>query len=171
MSFFFFFFFFFFNDTATTEIYTLSLHDALPIFFMFNYEGYKEATPNPATYTVPDDAQLRGDFSNLRDAQGRLITIYDPATGRLENGQWVRDPFPGNVIPSNRIDPMARRLTEYFLRPNSTAPAGTDPWRNNFVFAPNLAYDTFRNIASKVDQNASDKTRVFVRYGQNKRTE
>src|SRR5450432_4926238 len=30
-SFFFFFFFFFFNDTATTEIYTLSLHDALPI--------------------------------------------------------------------------------------------------------------------------------------------
>src|SRR5258707_9417061 len=26
------FFFFFFNDTATTEIYTLSLHDALPIF-------------------------------------------------------------------------------------------------------------------------------------------
>src|SRR5256884_4108909 len=28
-----FFFFFFFNDTATTEIYTLSLHDALPIFF------------------------------------------------------------------------------------------------------------------------------------------
>src|SRR5574340_1295089 len=28
----FFFFFFFFNDTATTEIYTLSLHDALPIF-------------------------------------------------------------------------------------------------------------------------------------------
>ena len=40
-------------------------------FFMFNYEGYKEATPNPATYTVPDDAQLRGDFSNLRDAQGR----------------------------------------------------------------------------------------------------
>ena len=70
-------------------------------FFMFNYEGYKEATPNPATYTVPDEAQLRGDFSNLRDAQGRLITIYDPATGRLENGQWVRDPFPGNVIPQS----------------------------------------------------------------------
>src|SRR6266699_7162524 len=33
LSHFFFFFFFFFNDTATTEIYTLSLHDALPICF------------------------------------------------------------------------------------------------------------------------------------------
>ncbi len=140
-------------------------------FFMFNYEGYKEATPNPTTYTVPDEAQLRGDFSNLRDAQGRLITIYDPATGRLENGQWVRDPFPGNVIPATRIDPMAKKLTQYFLRPNSAAPAGSDPWRNNFVFAPNLAFDTFKNIATKVDQNVSDKTKIFVRYGQNKRTE
>src|SRR5205085_3349981 len=102
-------------------------------FFMFNYEGYKEATPNPATFTVPDDAQLRGDFSNLRDAAGRLITIYDPATGRLVNGQWVRDPFPGNVIPANRIDPMAQRLSQYFLQPNASAPSGSDPWRNNFV--------------------------------------
>src|SRR5260370_41133130 len=33
----FFFFFFFFNDTATTEIYTLSLHDALPIFKATSY--------------------------------------------------------------------------------------------------------------------------------------
>src|SRR5256885_16987038 len=33
-----FFFFFFFNDTATTEIYTLSLHDALPILFGLHEE-------------------------------------------------------------------------------------------------------------------------------------
>ena len=32
-------FFFFFNDTATTEIYTLSLHDALPIQFSGNITG------------------------------------------------------------------------------------------------------------------------------------
>jgi hypothetical protein len=136
-------------------------------FFMFNYEGYKEATPNPATYTVPDEAQLRGDFSGLRDAQGRLITIYDPATGRDVNGVWTRDPFPGNVIPQNRIDPVARNIATYFLRPNQAAPAGSDPWRNNFLFAPNLAYDTFRNIATKVDHNFSEKTRMFVRYAYN----
>ena len=39
--FFFFLFFFFFNDTATTEIYTLSLHDALPIY------GRKESLQRP----------------------------------------------------------------------------------------------------------------------------
>src|SRR5437667_12676722 len=31
-------FFFFFNDTATTEIYTLSLHDALPIWFSIGHD-------------------------------------------------------------------------------------------------------------------------------------
>ena len=140
-------------------------------FFMFNFEGYNEATPNPATYTVPDAAQLRGDFSNLRDAQGRLITIYDPSTGRNVNGVWTRDPFPNNQIPSNRINPMAQQFLQYFLQPNTAPPAGTDPWRNNFVFAPNLAFDDFHNYATKVDQVLSDKTRMFVRYAYNKRTE
>ncbi len=140
-------------------------------FFMFNFEGYNEATPNPATYTVPDDAQLRGDFSNLRDAQGRQITIYDPATGRLEGTQWVRDPFPNNQIPDSRINPMARQFLQYLLRPNSTAPAGSDPWRNNFVFAPNLAFDDFYNYATKIDQVLSNKTRMYFRYAYNKRTE
>src|SRR5204863_9675488 len=35
--------FFFFNDTATTEIYTLSLHDALPIYGR-NYVGWMKST-------------------------------------------------------------------------------------------------------------------------------
>lgn len=139
-------------------------------FFMFNYEGYRESTPNPTTLTFPDEAQRRGDFSNLRDAQGRLIVIYDPATGRMENGQWVRDPFPGNIIPPERINPIAQRLLENYPLPNITPTSG-DPWRNNFLFAPNLAADDFYNIASKVDQNVSDRTKMFFRYAQNKRTE
>src|SRR6266496_6669623 len=55
-SFYFFcFFFFFFNDTATTEIYTLSLHDALPICFAF------AAAPQWRTEALPrcKPAQLR----------------------------------------------------------------------------------------------------------------
>ncbi len=107
-------------------------------FFMFNYEGYKELTPNPVTYTVPDAAQLRGDFSNLRDAQGRLITIYDPNTGRLENGQWVRDPFPGNRIPAQPHRPGGADVWRSISCSRTAAPAGGDPWRNNFLFAPNL---------------------------------
>src|SRR5260221_3594363 len=40
------FFFFFFNDTATTEIYTLSLHDALPILLAFGSDWFV-APPTP----------------------------------------------------------------------------------------------------------------------------
>jgi hypothetical protein len=140
-------------------------------FFMFTFEGYQELTPNQATYTVPDDAQLRGDFSNLRNAQGQLITIYDPNTGTLNaNGQWVREPFFNNIIPDNRINPIARNLAKYFLRPNQV-PVSGDPWRQNFLAAPNLADDTYYNVATKVDQNFSDRTRMFFRYGYNTRAE
>src|SRR5256885_14644416 len=41
-----FFFFFFFNDTATTEIYTLSLHDALPIYGIRGLVGRSPITPD-----------------------------------------------------------------------------------------------------------------------------
>src|SRR2546430_17710672 len=44
--------FFFFNDTATTEIYTLSLHDALPICIV----GVAKSTNNGATFSTPFDA-------------------------------------------------------------------------------------------------------------------
>src|SRR5258708_36146858 len=50
--------FFFFNDTATTEIYTLSLHDALPIFELFEQKHYRFVTLDAAlsdpAYNTPD---------------------------------------------------------------------------------------------------------------------
>src|SRR5256885_13823758 len=46
------FLFFFFNDTATTEIYTLSLHDALPICFKTGYVGSRFPIPNRMTLFI-----------------------------------------------------------------------------------------------------------------------
>src|SRR6267142_1947120 len=58
----FFFFFFFFNDTATTEIYTLSLHDALPIFGGLGHLGVQFAVKmgfrTVAIARGPDKAEL-----------------------------------------------------------------------------------------------------------------
>src|SRR5690348_18512820 len=50
-----FFLFFFFNDTATTEIYTLSLHDALPIYLYFNIVRRAE---DPQLFSHPADAKI-----------------------------------------------------------------------------------------------------------------
>src|SRR3712207_8143681 len=59
---------FFFNDTATTEIYTLSLHDALPIFF----GGYQIVNGNPDTegQSYALSWVLNNSFLNLPSASG-----------------------------------------------------------------------------------------------------
>ncbi|MCI0628058.1 MAG: carboxypeptidase regulatory-like domain-containing protein [Acidobacteria bacterium] len=62
--------------------------------------------------TAPQPEMLNGDFSRLlgtqvgTDALGRPVRegqIYDPATLQQVNGQFVADPFPGNIIPANRL--------------------------------------------------------------------
>ncbi len=139
-------------------------------FFLFQYEGYREGTPRPLVGSVPTEAMRRGDFSDYRDDSGRLITIYDPATGRLVNGAWVRDAFPENKIPESRIDPVARRLLQYYPLPNTTTP-GSSSWRNNLAFLDHVARDTFHNWLVKLDHNFSDRDRVFVRFAYNQRQE
>src|SRR6266480_3288805 len=77
-----FFFFFFFNDTATTEIYTLSLHDVLPIFF------HSEPVEEPAA--AVDDASLRSLESERSPSEATV------AAEMAELTNWRReisDPF------------------------------------------------------------------------------
>src|SRR2546430_10305617 len=58
---------FFFNDTATTEIYTLSLHDALPIFLVLDAEGGADGAPALGEFAVGDDqGPLAGDRKSTR---------------------------------------------------------------------------------------------------------
>jgi hypothetical protein len=78
------------------------------LFWFFAYEGIKQSEPEPTFSTVPTEAQRNGDFSALLNINNNY-RIYDPATGRLENGRIVRDPFPGNIIPSNRISPHCEK--------------------------------------------------------------
>src|SRR2546422_11334435 len=66
------FIFFFFNDTATTEIYTLSLHDALPICRPL---GVRERHPLPRLRHVRDHRRLdRGDLVPALDARSEEHT-------------------------------------------------------------------------------------------------
>jgi len=139
-------------------------------FFLFTGEKYREGTPAPLFSTVPTQAFKNGDFSNLVDASGRLITIYDPATGRDVNGVWTRDPFPGNMIPANRINPTARAIAQYFPDPNNTDPA-VAPWQRNLAWAEHFNKDLFWNWVGKVDHNFGVNDRAFFRWAENERNE
>ncbi len=101
-------------------------------FFFHNMERTTAKDYNQTGFTtLPVDDFKQGDFSRLfdanftgnassgtnvgNDALGRGVrfgAIYDPATSRLVDGTWVRDPFPGNVIPRNRWSPVSAKILE-----------------------------------------------------------
>src|SRR2546430_16620090 len=70
------FFFFFFNDTATTEIYTLSLHDALPIcrkkLFIWGWEDYSDVFPDTGRHRTEFAVRSEEHTSELQ-SQSNLV--------------------------------------------------------------------------------------------------
>ena len=134
-------------------------------FFFVNYEGYRNREGRLFTQTVPTAAELQGDFSALS------TIIYDPLTqcgaygnpactaAQLANTAPQRSPFPGNIIPAARINPVAKAYANfpYFALP-------TDPgFVNNFNRYANAGGNNDQ-INVRGDQNISDKQRLFLRY-------
>jgi carboxypeptidase family protein/TonB-dependent receptor-like protein len=133
-------------------------------FFFGAVEWLYDLFPEPLSQTVPTAAMRAGDFSSLL-AQG--ITIYDPQTAQLVNGRVVRAPFPGNIIPADRINPVATAVLKYFPLPNQP---GDSQGRNNFFYT-NPRTDDFYSTSTRVDHRLTDKQQVFVRYTRNHRRE
>ena len=80
-------------------------------FFFFNWEGLRLDQETLLEFTPPTAAQRNGDFSLTTLGTPQTAVIYDPLT---------QLPFPGNQIPANRIDPIAKRIMEYVPLPNTT---------------------------------------------------
>ena len=133
-------------------------------FFFGALEWLYDQFPEPGPQTVPSTAMRAGDFSALL-AQG--IVIYDPATARLVNGRVVRTPFAGNIIPSNRLSPIAQNVLRFYPDPNQPGDASG---RNNY-FSVNPRSDDFYSISTRVDHKVTDKQQLFVRYTRNDRRE
>jgi hypothetical protein len=138
-------------------------------FFFFAGEAYGEDLhyPNESITSVPTAAQKRGDFSRTFDNAGRLIQIFDPLTGRFEGNSWVRDPFPGNMIPSQRINPTSAQIVSLYPDPNSSTP-GSPEWQNNFVLSPNKGRFDFHNYSARLDHNFNSRQRIYGRWSWNR---
>ena len=77
-------------------------------FFFIGYQRLHEKKLRQVDATTPTELMKAGNF-NFPGVTSNVI--YDPATTRRDsNGNWTRDPFPGNIIPANRFDPVARNL-------------------------------------------------------------
>ena len=95
--------------------------------FFATWERTRQLTSFETTSTVPTLLNRNGDFSDLRSTAGKLIAIYDPATGSTAG---TRLPFAGNVIPASRFDTVAKAAMGYFPLPNRV---GTGTNANNFI--------------------------------------
>lgn len=141
------------------------------LFFLGSYENLRQVIPDPFVTSVPTEAQRRGDFSQTyygaTNGVNQLQTIYDPSTTRLVNGNYVRDPFPGNIIPNDRINPVAARVLS--LVPLGNTAGNPVTGLNNLATAGNSRKftDFFPSYTGRVDYNWNETTRMFVRYSRN----
>jgi len=141
------------------------------IFFFGDYEGLRRRQGTVLTGTVPTLAERNSgftDFSDLlnnvgstrTDALGRTFvggTIFDPATTRAVGTNFVRDPFPGNILPGGRLDPNAIALLNLFPLPTSGGVT------QNFASSPKLKED--RNaFDARMDINFSQNNQLFFRF-------
>lgn len=127
------------------------------LFFFFSYEGIRQPNPNPLAGTTPTPAMRNGDFSNLL-AINASYQIYDPLTGVADGTRVRRLPLPNNIIPQNRINPVARNLLQYFPAPNA---AGGADGRNNF-FGNAAQRDNWDNYLGRLDFNSSANNKLFL---------
>ena len=132
-------------------------------FFMGSFEGLRERSFAERLTTVPTDRERTGDFTNTRASATQVINIFDPSTTRPNptGAGSIRDLFPGNAIPVNRFDPVARNAMAYYPRANQVGDPGT--FRNNFYNNGAAKIDT-NNFDFRVDHNLSDRQRLFGRF-------
>src|SRR5207245_3375085 len=114
-----------------------------------NYEGLRRRVPSSLISTIPDLAFRSGDFS------ASSIPVIDPLTG---------EPFPGNRIPANRIDPAAARIMGLLPEPN--LPGNPDALNGRQVsnyISNSTRVPSENEVTLRLDHSAGANTRLFGR--------
>ena len=138
------------------------------LFNFASYEMWRMGQPQPVTLTMPTDLERQGDFSQSKNIQGNLKVIYDPWTTTVDSaGKVTRQPFAGNKIPANRIDPISAKVMAALWKPNRTPDNITGA--NNFSATP-VENWKYYNFSDRVDWFVNDKLRIYGRYSTFKTT-
>ncbi len=134
-------------------------------FFMYSYEIWRDSIPAPSTYTVPQPAALQGNFNTTLQSNGTPISIYDPTTTNVQTSPYARTPFPGDIIPANRMNPVGVAIASYIPAPNIAGQT------SNLITTPNQRTDAYDSHVIRVDQVINDRERFFSRFVRGYRTE
>jgi hypothetical protein len=139
-------------------------------FFSLNFEGVHEHIGRSYLRTVPIVPQRGGDYSEVVDAGGVPLQIYDPLTTQANpnydptqpvstaNLQYDRAPFPNSIIPVSRIDPVAQKIVSYIPLPNTDV----GPYFENNYFVVSPETNTASGMIAKIDHSINEKRRVSI---------
>ena len=137
------------------------------LFFFADYQGTYFNIAGAGFTTVPTDKMYKGDFSELLDASQRDAAgnpfgqIYDPFTRKFDSTGNVTfaQPFPGNIIPTSRFDPVSAGMNADAIWGRANLP-GTD---NNLYYTTAVRRSAHQ-ADGRLDYNLSEKDRFFFRY-------
>jgi hypothetical protein len=148
------------------------------LFFFANYSYVNDSIPgrNQGTSTVPANRKhLEGDFSDLLQLPNpNQYRIYDPLTARPDPNnpnRVIRDPFPNNVIPRDRIfnpdGSYKNRLFGIYAsavpEPNQNFLSPTQQPTGNYFRGGEPSVPISHLYGVRVDYNISESDRIFVR--------
>jgi hypothetical protein len=133
-------------------------------FFLFSHERLKDNVAEPQLFTVPTEKMRRGDFSEflaIPNPVGGPVAIYDPASApQTGTGNYSRTAFAGNIIPTNRFNPVAVAYLNLYPAPNTTGrPDGTQNYFSNMIRRQN-----YRSYLVRFDHNISQTQKLFGKY-------
>jgi hypothetical protein len=141
------------------------------LFFFFSWEQYRNNQGVAQVTTLPTEAMRGGDFSALlggptgstNPCDGTPVLqgqIFDPAT----TAGGCRTAFPGNIIPSDRLSPVAQNVLSFLPLPNSdNTPGCGQPICGNFHF-PSTKPIRDTTMTFKIDYNVSQNGKAFFSY-------
>lgn len=121
------------------------------LFVFGSYEGFRLRQGTVFTTTVPTAQERNGDFSDIS------AKIYDPLSVDPAALSGIRTQFPGNVIPTNRINPTSAFLLKFIPLPTNSATT------NNFVKAASTGGNVDEYV-TRADVNISGNSRLFGRF-------
>lgn len=129
-------------------------------FFWLGAEAYRQRSALTQDYAVPTALERGGDFSQSRMRNGAPLEIFDPLTTRSVGSGFVRDLFPGGVIPASRINPIGRAMAGFFPNPQRAVAFHGAP---NFTGAGVLV-DRADQVTAKVDHEVTKWWRANASY-------
>jgi hypothetical protein len=131
-------------------------------FFFALYEGFRQQMGRVYTTTVPTALEQAGNFSQTLTSSGALRVIYDPLTTQRVGNAYVRTAFPGNIVPAERIDPVAAKLVKY-LWPAANTQGAAFTNVNNFGTSSSQATNQ-DTVTVKIDHHFTENHRLSGAY-------